>query len=63
MNGLPTNGSTIYVTLYSLVQGTWLSNVTGTVGLNVVDLPDFRLDNSATLTLTGPAGTGFVIND
>lgn len=37
--------------------------VTGTVGLNVVDLPNFRLDNSATLTLTGPAGTGFVIND
>ena len=25
-NGLPTNGSTVYVTLYSLVSGTWLSN-------------------------------------
>lgn len=37
--------------------------VTGTVGLNVVNLSNFRLDNGATLTLTGPAGTGFVIND
>jgi hypothetical protein len=25
-NGLPTNGSTVYVTLYSLVGGNWLSN-------------------------------------
>jgi len=25
-NGLPTNGSTVYVTLYSLVGGQWLSN-------------------------------------
>jgi hypothetical protein len=37
--------------------------VTGTVGLNVVYLSNFRLDNHATLTLTGPPGTGFVIND
>jgi hypothetical protein len=27
VNGLPSNGSTVYVTLYSLVSGTWLSNV------------------------------------
>ena len=26
VNGLPTNGSTVYVTLYSLVSGAWLSN-------------------------------------
>ncbi len=26
-SGLPTNGSTVFVTLYSLVRGTWLSNV------------------------------------
>jgi hypothetical protein len=26
VNGLPTNGSTVYVTLYSLVSGQWLSN-------------------------------------
>ncbi len=36
--------------------------VTGTVGLNVVNLTNFLLDNNATLTFTGPAGTGFVIN-
>jgi hypothetical protein len=38
--------------------------VTGTPGLNVVNLPAFLLNNgSRTLTLTGPAGTAFVIND
>lgn len=37
--------------------------VTGDGGLDVVNLSNFRLDNHATLTLTGPAGTGFVIND
>jgi uncharacterized repeat protein (TIGR03803 family) len=26
VNGLPTNGSTVYVTLYSLVDGQWLNN-------------------------------------
>ena len=26
VSGLPTNGSTVYVTLYSLVSGTWVSN-------------------------------------
>ncbi len=26
VNGLPTDGSTVYVTLYSLVGGNWLSN-------------------------------------
>jgi hypothetical protein len=38
--------------------------VTGTVGLNVVNLSNFQLNNgSGSLTLTGPAGTAFVIND
>jgi hypothetical protein len=38
--------------------------VTGTVGLNVVNLSNFTLDNkSGSLTLTGPAGTAFIIND
>jgi hypothetical protein len=27
VNGLPSDGSTVYVTLYSLVSGTWLNNV------------------------------------
>ena len=38
--------------------------ITGTPGLNVVNLPNFLLNNgSGVLTLTGPAGTAFVIND
>jgi hypothetical protein len=38
--------------------------ITGVPGLNVVDLPNFVLNNgSGTLTLTGPVGTAFVIND
>jgi hypothetical protein len=38
--------------------------VTGTPGLNVVHLSNFLLNNgSSSLTLTGPAGTAFVIND
>jgi hypothetical protein len=36
--------------------------VTGTVGLNVVNLSNFLLNNGS-LTLTGPAGAAFVIND
>jgi hypothetical protein len=38
--------------------------IIGTPGLNVVNLPAFMLNNgSGTLTLSGPAGTAFVIND
>jgi len=38
--------------------------VTGTPGLNVINVSNFLLNNgSGTLTLTGPAGTAFVIND
>lgn len=38
--------------------------ITGAPGLNVVNLPSFYLNNgSNSLTLTGPAGTAFVIND
>ncbi len=36
-------------------------NVTGTAGLNVVNLPAFAL-NSGNLTLSGPAGAAFVFN-
>jgi len=45
VNGLPTNGSTVYVTLYSLVSGQWLSNsyqytaFNGTGGLAVMQTP------------------------
>ena len=38
--------------------------ISGTPGLNVVNLSNFRLNNgSATLTFTGAPGTSFVIND
>jgi hypothetical protein len=38
--------------------------VTGVPGLNVVNLPSFYLNNGSNyLTLTGPPGTAFVIND
>lgn len=38
--------------------------VTGVTGLNVVNLPAFLLNNgSGVLTLTGPVGTAFVVND
>lgn len=67
-----TNASAYYASLPSTVavqsqfpaNGQVIQNltVTGTVGVNVVNLSSFRLDNGATLTLTGPAGTGFVIN-
>jgi hypothetical protein len=36
--------------------------VTGTPGFNVVDLPSFQV-MGGTLTLTGPPGTAFIIND
>jgi hypothetical protein len=43
-------------------QITHYLTVTGSVGLNVVNLPAFLLNNGATLTLSGPAGTAFVLN-
>ena len=36
VTGLPTNGSTVYVTLYSLVSGNWLSNAYTYTAYNVV---------------------------
>lgn len=43
-------------------QITTTLTVTGTPGLNVVDLPNFTVNNG-NLTLCGPTGTAFVIND
>jgi hypothetical protein len=37
--------------------------LTGTTGTNVLNLSSINLGNKQTLTLTGPAGTQFVIND
>jgi hypothetical protein len=37
--------------------------ITGSVGLNVIDITNLNLGNGQSLTLTGPAGAQFVIND
>jgi hypothetical protein len=42
------------------IHGNW--TITGAPGLNVIDVSNFTLDGG-NLTLTGPAGTAFVIND
>jgi sugar lactone lactonase YvrE len=64
-NGLPTNGSTVYVTLYSLVGGQWLSNAytytafSGSAGKGVITspIPGSTLSGSS-VTFNWTAGTG-----
>jgi hypothetical protein len=65
VNGLPTNGSTVHVTLYSLVSGQWLSNaytytaLSAAGGLAVIQTPTpgtTLSGNSATFTWTAGAG-------
>jgi len=64
-NGLPTNGSTVYVTLYSLVGGQWLSNAytytafSGSAGKGVITspTPGSTLSGSS-VTFNWMAGTG-----
>ncbi len=65
VNGLPTNGSTIYVTLYSLVSGTWLSNAYTYTAYNLAAAGGMITSPSSGSTLTGgtvtfnwSAGTG-----
>jgi sugar lactone lactonase YvrE len=65
VNGLPTNGSTVYVTLYSLVSGQWLSNAytytafSGSAGKGVITspAPSSTLSGSS-VTFNWTAGTG-----
>ena len=65
VNGLPTNGSTIYVTLYSLVQGTWLSNAytytafsgSGAQGVMTTPTPGSTF-NGSSVTFDWTAGAG-----
>ena len=65
VSGLPTNGSTIYVTLYSLVSGTWLSNaytytaysLVATGGVLTTPPPGTTL-TSGTVTFDWTAGAG-----
>ena len=63
--GLPTNGSTVYATLYTLVTGTWTPNaytytaynVTGAAGILTTPAPGGIL-TSGTITFGWTAGAG-----
>jgi hypothetical protein len=65
VNGLPNSGSTVYVTLYSLVGGQWLSNAytytafSGSAGKGVITspTPGSTLSGSS-VTFNWMAGTG-----
>ena len=65
VSGLPTNGSTVYVTLYSMVNGQWLSNAYQYTAFNVVaaegvitsPTPGLPL-NSSNVTFTWTTGSG-----
>jgi trimeric autotransporter adhesin len=65
VSGLPTNGSTVYVTLYSLVSGTWLSNaytytaysLAAASGVLTTPTPGSPL-TSSTVTFGWSAGSG-----
>jgi Pro-kumamolisin, activation domain/Bacterial Ig-like domain (group 3) len=50
VTGLPTNGATVYVTLYSLVSGNWFSNAYTYTALNLVA-------SSGVLTSPNPGST------
>ena len=64
-NGLPTNGSTIYAILYSLINGAWISNgytyiafnSAGTGGVLTTPSPGSTLSGS-TVTFIWTAGSG-----
>ncbi len=65
VTGLPTSGSTVYVTLYSLVSGNWLSNsytytafsASGAAGVLTTPNPGSML-TSSTVTFGWTAGAG-----
>ncbi len=64
-SGLPTNGGTVYATLYSLIGGTWMSNaytytaygVTAVPGVLTTPAPGSTLSGS-TVTFDWTAGSG-----
>ena len=65
VTGLPTDGSTVYVTLYSLVGGNWIANsytytaftLTGALGVMQTPTPGSTLSGNQA-TFTWSAGTG-----
>jgi hypothetical protein len=57
VNGLPTNGSTVYVTLYSLNHGVWLSNAYTYTAYNVAAGDAVMTTPAPNSTLTGSTVT------
>ncbi|MFZ1133122.1 MAG: Ig-like domain repeat protein [Terriglobales bacterium] len=57
VNGLPTNGSTVYVTLYSLVGGNWLSNGYTYTAVNAATAAGVLTTPTPGSTLTGNSAT------
>ncbi len=65
VSGLPTNGSTVYVTLYSLVDGQWLNNqytytafnLAGSQGVLTMPTPGSQF-TATTVTFAWTAGAG-----
>ncbi len=53
VNGLPTDGSTVYVTLYSLVGGQWLSNTYTYTAFNLAGAKGVITTPTPSSTLTG----------
>src|ERR1700722_3053283 len=65
VNGLPSDGSTVYITLYSLVSGTWLSNGytytaynLGAAGAVMTSPTPGSSFTSSSVTFTWTAGAG-----
>jgi hypothetical protein len=66
VNGLPTNGSEIYVTLYSLILGTWTPNAytytafnaAAAAGVLTSPTPGTMLTSGSTVTFGWTAGAG-----
>jgi hypothetical protein len=67
VSGLPSDGSTVYVTLYSLVGGQWLANAytytaftqTATLGVMQTPIPGSTLSGNQA-TFTWSAGSGAI---
>ena len=57
VTGLPTDGSAVYVTLYSLVSGTWLSNAYTYTAYNVAGAGGVITTPAPASTLTGSSVT------
>jgi hypothetical protein len=57
VNDLPTDGSTVYATMYSLVNGQWLSNVYVYTAYNLLDAGGILITPTPGSTLTGSSTT------